>query len=56
LRLHQFLTGKYTDLIRHWFKDVHKQRQRRRRLRGETSLQRVKRAVDLILTPRYTPR
>ena len=49
LRLHQFLTGNYSDLIQHWVKDVRKQRTRRRRLQGETSLQRVKRAIDLIL-------
>ena len=49
LRLHQFLTGNYTDLVGHWVKDVRKQRARIRRPRSETSYQRVKRAVDLIL-------
>ena len=49
LRLHQFLTGNYADLIGHWFKDVRKQRARTRRSQGETSVQRVRRAVDLVL-------
>ena len=49
LRLHQFLTGNYADLIGHWVKDVRKQRKRSRRPQGETSVQRVRRAADLVL-------
>ena len=50
LRLHQFLTGNYSDLVSHWYKDVVKQRARSRSHRAESSEQRVKRASDLILS------